>query len=139
MIICLQGYELCELAAQVTAFYLKVFLSSPAPFILSPSSKHWDVIKLITVYRCQSKISFWFPYPLDKEKKCSGKKKQAELMVYSREQITDEAKAITRMESPNLCPTLTQEWQRLSKLIRVCVGLRHVEVGCALPKGKKRQ
>lgn len=30
-------------------------------------------------------------------------------MVYSREQITDEAKAITRMESPNLCPTSTQE------------------------------
>lgn len=59
-------------------------------------------------------------------------------MVYSREQITDEAKAITRMESPNLCPTLTQEWQRLSKLIGVCVGLRHVEVGCALPKGKKK-
>lgn len=58
-------------------------------------------------------------------------------MVYSREQITDEAKAITRMESPNLCPTLTQEWQRLSKLIGVCVGLRYVEVGCALPKGKK--
>lgn len=31
-IICLQGYELCEFAAQVTAFYLEVFLPSPAPF-----------------------------------------------------------------------------------------------------------
>lgn len=32
MIICLQGYELCELAAQVIAFCLKVVHPSPAPF-----------------------------------------------------------------------------------------------------------
>lgn len=30
-------------------------------------------------------------------------------MVYSREQIIDEARAITRMKSPDLCPALTQE------------------------------
>lgn len=32
MIICLQGYELCELAAQVIAFCLEAVHSSPAPF-----------------------------------------------------------------------------------------------------------
>lgn len=32
MIICLQGYELCELAAQVIAFYLEAVHSSLAPF-----------------------------------------------------------------------------------------------------------
>lgn len=37
----------------------------------------------------------------------SGKK--IELMVYSREQIIDEVRAITKTESPDLCPALTQK------------------------------
>lgn len=60
-------------------------------------------------------------------------------MVYSRQQIIDEARAITRMKSPDLCPAQTQEGQRLSKLIRAYVGFRYVEAGCCLPKGKTSQ
>lgn len=48
-------------------------------------------------------------------------------MVYTRKQIVDEERAITRMKSPDLCPLLTQETQRLSKLMRASAGLRCVE------------
>lgn len=41
------------------------------------------------------------------------------------------------MKSPDLCPALTWEWKRLSKLIRACVGLRYVRLGCGLPKEKQ--
>lgn len=66
-------------------------------------------------------------------------KKKVELMVYSREKIIDEGRAITRMKSPDLCPVMIQEWQRLSKLIRAYVGLRYVEAACSLLKGKPSQ
>lgn len=66
-------------------------------------------------------------------------KKKVELMVYSREKIIDEGKAITRFKSPDLCPVMTQELQRLSKLIRVYVGLRYVEDDCSFLKGKPSQ
>lgn len=46
MIICLQGYKLCELAAQVTAFYLEVFLPSPAPFHLLTQLKTLESDKI---------------------------------------------------------------------------------------------
>lgn len=43
------------------------------------------------------------------------------------------------MKSPDLCPVMTQEWQRLSKLIRANVGLRYFETACSLLKGKPSQ
>lgn len=36
-------------------------------------------------------------------------KKKVELMVYSREKIIDEGRAVTRMKSPDLCPVMIQE------------------------------
>lgn len=115
---------------------LKWFFLALLHFLHSPSSIHWNVIKIfLSVYCYQSEIWHWFTWLLDE---AWNEWKKKELMVYSREQIIDEVRAITKMESPDLCPALTQKWQRLSKLIRVCVGLRHVEAGCGLPKEKQK-
>lgn len=37
------------------------------------------------------------------------KKKEVELMIYSREKIIDEGGAVTGKKCPDLCPVVTQE------------------------------
>lgn len=126
----------------------KQFIPALLHLLRSPGSIHLKVIKILlsayTAYCSHSKIFHWFPWPLGNEwkKKIRLKwmeKKKVELMVYSREKIIDEGRAITRMKSPDLCPVMIQEWQRLSKLIRAYVGLRYVEAACSLLKGKPSQ
>lgn len=137
MIIWLQGYERCELAAQVIAFCLEVVLPSPAPF---PPLTQFNILECDQNFSQCVLLPKWNMALIHMATGWSLKwvEKKIELMVYSREQIIDEVRAITKTESPDLCPALTQKWQRLSKLIRVCVGLRHVEAGCGLPTEKQK-
>lgn len=122
---------------------LKRFIPALLHLLLSPSSINLKVIKILltayTAYCSHSKTSHWFLWPLGEVWNEWERKKKVELMVYSREKIIDEGGAITKMKSPDLCPVMTQEWQRLSKLIRVYTGLRYVKAVCSFLKGKPSQ
>lgn len=117
--------------SQLLLSVLKRFIPALLHLLLSPSSIHLKAIKfclvliLLIVLTVKSPIDshgHWVTSEMNRKME-----KKVKLKVYSREKIIDEGRAITRMKSPDLCPVMTQEWQRLSKLIRAYVELRYVK------------
>lgn len=66
---------------------------------------------LLIVLTVKSSIDSHGHWEMNGKKKSTemNGKKKVELMVYSREKIIDEGRAITRMKSPDLCPVMIQE------------------------------